>query len=108
MKNYKWPLMSNNISKNDKKVLVNFINRSNKFTNGPKVKEFEKKWSKYFKVKLAWPGERTTQEKQTFGSISVDTHQRAIDFRKRTLRTIQFHFSPPAFKICLMRAHPLQ
>ena len=42
MKNYKWPLMSNNILQNDKKALVNFINRSNKFTNGPKVKEFEK------------------------------------------------------------------
>ena len=53
MKNYKWPLMSNNISKNDKKVLVNFINRSNKFTNGPKVKEFEKKWSKWLGVKYS-------------------------------------------------------
>ena len=44
MKNYKWPLMSNNILQNDKKALVNFVNRSNKFTNGTKVKEFEKKW----------------------------------------------------------------
>ena len=53
MKNYKWPLMSNNILQNDKKVLVNFINRSNKFTNGPKVKEFEKKWSKWLGVKYS-------------------------------------------------------
>ena len=53
MKNYKWPLMSNNILLKDKKVLVNFINRSNKFTNGPKVKEFEKKWSKWLGVKYS-------------------------------------------------------
>ena len=53
MKNFKWPLMSNNILLNDKKVLVNFINRSDKFTNGPKVKEFEKKWSKWLGVKYS-------------------------------------------------------
>ena len=53
MKNYKWPLMSNNILRNDKKVLVNFINRSNKFTNGPKVKEFENRWSKWLGVKYS-------------------------------------------------------
>ena len=53
MKNYKWPLMSNNILRSDKKVLVNFINRSNHFTNGPKVKEFEKKWSKWLGTKYS-------------------------------------------------------
>ena len=53
MKNYKWPLMSNNILANDKKALVNFINRSNQFTNGPKVKEFEKKWSKWLGVRYS-------------------------------------------------------
>lgn len=53
MKNYKWPLMSNNILLKDKKALVDFINRSNKFTNGPKVKEFEKKWSKWLGVKYS-------------------------------------------------------
>ena len=53
MKNYKWPLMSNNILRSDKKALVNFINRSNKFTNGPKVKEFENRWSKWLGVKYS-------------------------------------------------------
>ena len=53
MKNYKWPLMSNNILRNDKKVLVDFINRTNKFTNGPKVKEFENRWSKWLGVKYS-------------------------------------------------------
>ncbi|OUW63575.1 MAG: CDP-4-keto-6-deoxy-D-glucose-3-dehydrase [Pelagibacteraceae bacterium TMED201] len=45
--------MSNNILRSDKKVLVNFINRSNKFTNGPKVKEFENRWSKWLGVKYS-------------------------------------------------------
>ena len=45
--------MTNNILPNDKKALVNFINRSNRFTNGPKVKEFEKKWSKWLGVKYS-------------------------------------------------------
>ena len=42
MKNYKWQLMSNNILPKDKKVLTQFIKKSHKFTNGPKVIEFEK------------------------------------------------------------------
>ena len=43
MKNYKWQLMSNNILPKDKKNLIQFIKKTNKFTNGPKVIEFEKK-----------------------------------------------------------------
>ena len=38
-----WPLMKDCITQDDKKELVNFINTSNRFTNGIKVKEFEKK-----------------------------------------------------------------
>ena len=53
MKNYKWQLMSNNILPNDKRTLIKFIKSSNKFTNGPKVKEFEKKWSKWLGVKYS-------------------------------------------------------
>ena len=34
-----WPLMQNAIGTDDKEVLVNFIQNSDKFTNGPKVKE---------------------------------------------------------------------
>ena len=34
--------MTNNILAQDKKALISFIKSSNKFTNGPKVKEFEK------------------------------------------------------------------
>tara|TARA_B100000767_G_scaffold273385_1_gene303333 strand:- start:2901 stop:4076 length:1176 start_codon:yes stop_codon:yes gene_type:complete len=53
MKNYKWQLMSNNILPKDKATLINFIKSSNKFTNGPKVIEFEKKWSKWLGVKYS-------------------------------------------------------
>ena len=53
MKNYKWQLMSNNILPNDKNNLIQFIKTSNKFTNGPKVIEFEKKWSKWLGVKYS-------------------------------------------------------
>jgi len=44
---YTWPLINDNIIKQDKEVLANFILNSNRFTNGPKVKEFEQQWSKW-------------------------------------------------------------
>jgi CDP-4-dehydro-6-deoxyglucose reductase, E1 len=49
--NYTWPLINNNIIKQDKEVLADFILTSNRFTNGSKVKEFEKQWSKWLGVK---------------------------------------------------------
>ena len=36
------PLMSNNISKEDIKNLISFIKKTNRFTNGPEVRKFEK------------------------------------------------------------------
>ena len=53
MKNYKWPLMSNSILPRDKKALISFIKKSNKFTNGAKVIEFERKWSKWLGIKYS-------------------------------------------------------
>ena len=53
MKKFHWQLMSNNILQEDKKALINFIKSTNKFTNGIKVKEFEKKWSKWLGVKYS-------------------------------------------------------
>jgi CDP-4-dehydro-6-deoxyglucose reductase, E1 len=50
---YKWPLINDNISKKDKKVLANFILNTNRFTNGPKVKEFENLWSEWLGVKYS-------------------------------------------------------
>lgn len=45
------PLMSNNISEEDKEALIEFIRTSDRFTNGPKVVEFEEAWSKWLGVK---------------------------------------------------------
>ena len=51
--NYKWPLINNNISQSDKEVLAGFILNSDRFTNGPKVKEFETAWSKWLGVEYS-------------------------------------------------------
>ena len=46
--NFKWQLINDSITDDDKKALTDFINTPNqRFTNGPKVKEFEKAWSEY-------------------------------------------------------------
>ena len=45
-----WPLMKDCITREDKDALVKFITTSNRYTNGPKVKEFEKKWSEWLGV----------------------------------------------------------
>jgi CDP-6-deoxy-D-xylo-4-hexulose-3-dehydrase len=49
---FDWPLINDNITPEDKEALVEFIKTPNvRFTNGPKVKEFEKKWSEWLGVK---------------------------------------------------------
>ena len=45
-----WPLMKDCITQKDKDELVNFIKTSNRYTNGPQVKEFEKQWSQWLGV----------------------------------------------------------
>lgn len=45
------PLMSNNILPEDKEALINFLRTSDRFTNGPKVIEFEQAWSQWLGVK---------------------------------------------------------
>ena len=51
--NYKWPLINNNVTDRDKKVLCDFIANNERFTNGPKVEEFEKRWSNWLGVKYS-------------------------------------------------------
>ena len=53
MTKFDWPLMSNNINQADKMALTRFIKKSDKFTNGEKVKTFEKRWSKWIGVKYS-------------------------------------------------------
>jgi CDP-6-deoxy-D-xylo-4-hexulose-3-dehydrase len=55
MKNYNLPLMSDNITKDDIQSLIDFLSQEKipKLTNGPKVLEFEKKWSEWLGVKYS-------------------------------------------------------
>jgi CDP-4-dehydro-6-deoxyglucose reductase, E1 len=48
---FNWPLINDNISKTDREVLADFCLNGERFTNGPKVKEFEKIWSEWLGVK---------------------------------------------------------
>jgi CDP-4-dehydro-6-deoxyglucose reductase, E1 len=49
---FEWGLINNNITDSDKDCLIDFIKQPNvRFTNGLKVKEFEKVWSKWLGVK---------------------------------------------------------
>lgn len=44
------PLMSNNIDQSDINELISFLRTSDRFTNGPKVREFENAWSDWLGV----------------------------------------------------------
>ena len=45
---FKWQLINDSVTDGDKKALTDFINTPNqRFTNGPKVREFEQAWSDY-------------------------------------------------------------
>ena len=50
---FNWPLINDNILQSDKEALSDFILSSNRFTNGPKVREFENAWSKWLGVKYS-------------------------------------------------------
>jgi|TARA_Y100000296_G_scaffold63998_1_gene74710 CDP-6-deoxy-D-xylo-4-hexulose-3-dehydrase len=46
--NFKWQLINDSITNDDKKALTDFINEPNqRFTQGKKVQEFEEEWSKW-------------------------------------------------------------
>lgn len=48
---FTWPLINNNINQRDREVLADFCLNGERFTNGPKVKEFEGIWSKWLGTK---------------------------------------------------------
>ena len=48
---YSWPLINDNVTQQDRKILSDFILSGERLTNGPKVKEFEKVWSDWLGVK---------------------------------------------------------
>lgn len=52
--NLDYPLMSNNIERDDLDALIKYLkNKNPRLTQGPKVIEFEKKWSKWLGVKYS-------------------------------------------------------
>ena len=55
MRNFSHPLMENNITSSDVNCLIQFLKNNKKriFTQSIKVKEFEKKWSKWLGVKFS-------------------------------------------------------
>ena len=55
MNNFNLPLMDDNITKDDIQSLINFLSQEKtpKLTNGPKVLEFEKRWSEWLGVKYS-------------------------------------------------------
>ena len=48
---FNWPLINDNITQRDREVLADFCLNGERFTNGAKVKEFEKAWSEWLGVK---------------------------------------------------------
>jgi CDP-4-dehydro-6-deoxyglucose reductase, E1 len=48
-----WKLMENIIDEDDTSKLINFLKTSDRFTNGPKVSEFENVWSKWLGVETS-------------------------------------------------------
>lgn len=51
--NFTWPLINDNITQRDREVLADFCLNGKRFTNGEKVKEFEKAWSEWLGVKYS-------------------------------------------------------
>jgi len=47
---YFWPLMKNAITEDDKNQMIDFIKNTDRFTNGPKVRQFEEVWSNWLGV----------------------------------------------------------
>lgn len=50
---YTWPLINDNVTDSDRKVLSDFILDNQRLTNGPKVKQFEEVWSNWLGVRYS-------------------------------------------------------
>lgn len=48
-----WPLINDNITEEDKRALANFVLTTNRFTNGPRVRQFEQEWAEWLGVKYS-------------------------------------------------------
>ena len=53
-KSFFWPLMVNNVERDDLNQLIDYLKQDDpKLTHGPKVREFEEAWSKWLGVKYS-------------------------------------------------------
>ncbi|MHB8124415.1 MAG: DegT/DnrJ/EryC1/StrS family aminotransferase [Desulfitobacteriaceae bacterium] len=50
---FNWPLMNNNITVEDRNVLIEFLKEDNILTQSKNVREFEKEWSEWLGVKYS-------------------------------------------------------
>jgi len=50
---FSWPLMKDCITEADKTAMIDFIKSTNRFTNGPKIKQFEQEWSNWLGCKYS-------------------------------------------------------
>ena len=54
MRTKSWPLMHNNITRADLDLIIQYLSGEDpQLTHGPKVREFEKKWSEWLGVKYS-------------------------------------------------------
>jgi len=53
MKQLRWPLMKNAVTWSDKYKMVKFLLTSDRYTNGPRVREFEAQWAQWVGSKHA-------------------------------------------------------
>lgn len=75
-KNYKWPLINDNVSDEDRHVLSEFILSNQRLTNGDKVKEFENIWSNWLGVKHSTM--LNSGNSGNFVSIAIVKHLKGI------------------------------
>jgi len=72
---FKWQLINDSITDGDKKAMVDFINTPNqRFTNGVRVKEFEKAWSEYLGCEYSVFVNSGASANYVMTSIMKETH----------------------------------
>ena len=83
MAQFDWPLQKNSIGLKEKFELTKFILTSDRFTNGPKCREFEEEWSR-------WQGRKFSlfvSSGTTANTLLLDA-VRELHFGKRAKLTI--------------------
>jgi CDP-6-deoxy-D-xylo-4-hexulose-3-dehydrase len=49
----RWPLMAQGVGPEEKAALIDFIQKSDRFTNGPEVQKFERQWAEWLGCRYA-------------------------------------------------------